>query len=158
MLHIRINGIETGDLEATNKIADIIGNCPQDQLIAEAKKDINSFFFMLKYIWAQTDIIHFYNDHFNSHIQDLKDQNTDDTRQINDLITKCRNLEATVKNMTENMDVIRRSRDEYREQRNKLDNDNYELNQENIKLRELLASNEIEILRLKAKMFDLTDK
>ena len=85
MTFVRYHGIEASDIETTNKIADIIGNCPIDELATIANKDANQFFFILRYVWPMIDVIRFYNDHCNKEIAALRQQSDTDGETIMEL-------------------------------------------------------------------------
>ena len=82
---VRMNGI-IQDLETTNKIADILGSKTFEEIKDAAAKDMNTFFFMIKYVWSMRDIIDFYNIYFNkeqiTREAGLKDEIADGYRHI----------------------------------------------------------------------------
>ena len=84
MSYVRINGIPVDDLEAMNKIADIIGNQTYDTL-ADYLNNVNSqeLLFVLKYVWPITDIFKFYNEHSkNSRVYQLEQEVRECQREV----------------------------------------------------------------------------
>ena len=156
--YVRMNGIDNSDIEATNKMADIIGNHTAAELAEIAKADQNTTFFLLKFIWPIIDIIRFYNEYFDTMnkrtIADLEEVNQELGRDANKLRDRAQAAEAILANLEENKNVIVRARDEYREKLYAAEKQVDEL------VRRLAASEvrsdnlDLEVLKLKAQMFD----
>lgn len=158
MLFIRNNGIETQDLETINKIADIIGNCPINELVAEAKKDMNTFFFMLKYVWSQIDIINFYNDHFSQKVINAKEEN-DSIIAENETMTRM--IEMYKNTISTNDSIIARMTDKaswFADELKKYQKSEGEYLDTMNDLYKTIESQNNDILQLKAKMFDMMNK
>jgi len=158
MFHIKVNGISTEDIESNNKIADIIGNCPIDQLVAEAKKDMNTFFFALKYIWSMIDIINFYNDHFSQKVIDAKNENEAIIAE-NESMTRM--IEIYKSTISTNDSIIARMTDKakwFADELKKYQSAEGGYLDSILEQQKTLDAQNAEILQLKAKMFDMMNK
>lgn len=98
--YIRINGINT-DLETTNRIADILGNKTTAEIAQAAKTDINTFFFMIRFIWPLRDCIEFYNNYINQDIEQMREDLETISRENNQLKENITVAENNLKYMTE---------------------------------------------------------
>ncbi len=133
---VRNGGINT-DIECINKYADIIGCKSMEQLKEGAYEDKSTFFFLLRYVWNMQDILSFYNNYCNERIRELEEgyQKMLDLEAQNNM-----NLESITNLNT----IIQNKNDKERD-----------LISNNIKLGNKIAGLETELMRLKAKLFDL---
>ena len=152
MTFVRYHGIEAGDIETINKMADIIGHCPISELAEIANKDSNQFFFILRYVWPMIDIIRFYNEHCNKELQAYKQQLTTDGETIIELE---RQLRQEKESHTTTSELLSRISTELQKARTHIDeiiDNGNELSGENYDLKQEIEKQKREINELKAKI------
>lgn len=108
MQYVKINGLPLEDLEAMNKISDIIGNQSYDDLAAYAN-DVNlqDLLFILKYIWPLQDVLNFYNEYSRfSQVACLKEDLAAKEEKLYELETENRELKNKLDNMALQAKII----------------------------------------------------
>jgi len=146
---VRIHGINT-ELECTNKLADIIGCKTVDELKEAAESDKPTFFFVLRYIWNMQDILNFYNNNCNSTMEALQGE-------VEDLFTLNNTLKAANNTLQNTVTYLRADNEDLKK---KLAEYTQKVTENYINL--IASDNKIkamedELVRLKAKLFDLME-
>jgi len=149
--HVRIHGIDTTDIETTNKISDILGNANIAEMVEDAKKDLNTFMFIVRYVWSIRDVINFYNEHFNPIMSEYQKLLEESASEYNELQNKL----SIVHNRNSELD----ERNSELEKRSELMlNEIQNLKKENQILESKNENLENQITELKVKLFDLMNK
>lgn len=137
---IRMRCLDTSEIEHINRICDILGNAPMCDLKEAANSDKNTFFMMVKHCWSIVQMIEFYNENCNPRYEQM-------TRYENQL----EKLESSFKNLSADLDGTVTILNNVRTERNRLEIKAANQGQE-------ITRQEEEILRLKARLYDLEHK
>lgn len=134
--NVKVHGLKN-DMESINRAQDIFGHTSIDALEDLAHEDQSTFYFILFNIWNWSEAIEFYNSYSNEIFKKLIEENKK-------LIVENQQLER-----------LKESSEKLRETVTKIDQKAWEKEKEVNRLRTEIKTQEYEIIKLKAKLYDM---